>query len=178
MEKVLLSSRKRIIVPSPRPTVVREIQLINRVEEMQVLREAADRAIQGEGGVIFLHGEAGIGKTRLAGRWNVTGNYWSDYTGNNTDEDPYGIGDDPYVIDLNNQDNFPFMEPYLPGDVTHDGKVDIKDIARIAKAYGSYPGHSLWDPHADLTEDAKVDMRDINIATLNYGKTWQSYWDE
>jgi len=33
---------------------------------MQVLREAADRAIQGEGGVVFLYGEAGIGKTRLA----------------------------------------------------------------------------------------------------------------
>jgi len=66
MEKVLVSSRKRITVPSPRPTAVREIQLIDRTEEMQVLREAADRAIQGEGGVVFLYGEAGIGKTRLA----------------------------------------------------------------------------------------------------------------
>jgi len=66
MEKVLVSSRKRIIVPTPRPAAVREIQLINRVEEMRVLREAADRAIQGEGGIIFLYGEAGIGKTRLA----------------------------------------------------------------------------------------------------------------
>jgi len=45
---------------------VREIQLIDRDEEMQLLREAADRAARGEGGVVFLHGEAGIGKTRLA----------------------------------------------------------------------------------------------------------------
>jgi len=45
---------------------VREIQLIDRVEEMQVLKEAADRAIRGQGGVVFLYGEAGIGKTRLA----------------------------------------------------------------------------------------------------------------
>jgi len=45
---------------------MREIQLIDRVEEMQVLREAADRASNGEGGVVFLYGEAGIGKTRLA----------------------------------------------------------------------------------------------------------------
>jgi len=44
---------------------MREIQLIDRDEEMQVLREAADRAARGEGGVVFLHGEAGIGKTRL-----------------------------------------------------------------------------------------------------------------
>jgi tetratricopeptide (TPR) repeat protein len=32
---------------------------------MELLKEAVDRAIQGEGGVVFLHGEAGIGKTRL-----------------------------------------------------------------------------------------------------------------
>jgi len=32
---------------------------------MRLLREAADRAVGGEGGVVFLYGEAGIGKTRL-----------------------------------------------------------------------------------------------------------------
>ncbi len=61
-----MSSRKRIIVPSPRPTAMKEIQLIDRAEEMQVLREAADRAAGGQGSVVFLYGEAGIGKTRLA----------------------------------------------------------------------------------------------------------------
>jgi tetratricopeptide (TPR) repeat protein len=55
-----------MIVPSPRPPGERSIQLIDRTEEMNVLREAVDKAIQGEGGTIFLHGEAGIGKTRLA----------------------------------------------------------------------------------------------------------------
>jgi predicted ATPase/KaiC/GvpD/RAD55 family RecA-like ATPase len=32
---------------------------------MKLLREAADRAVGGEGGAVFLYGEAGIGKTRL-----------------------------------------------------------------------------------------------------------------
>jgi tetratricopeptide (TPR) repeat protein len=32
---------------------------------MRLLREAADKAVSGEGGVVFLYGEAGIGKTRL-----------------------------------------------------------------------------------------------------------------
>jgi tetratricopeptide (TPR) repeat protein/KaiC/GvpD/RAD55 family RecA-like ATPase len=45
---------------------VRETPLIDRVEEMGVLKEAAERAIRGEGGLVFLYGEAGIGKTRLA----------------------------------------------------------------------------------------------------------------
>ena len=60
------SEKPRIVVPSPHPTVMREIQLINRDEEMQVLKEAADRAASGQGGVVLLYGEAGIGKTRLA----------------------------------------------------------------------------------------------------------------
>jgi len=55
-----------IVVPSPRPITAKEVQLIDRVEEMSLLRNAVDRALRGEGGVVFLHGEAGIGKSRLA----------------------------------------------------------------------------------------------------------------
>ncbi len=58
--------KPRVVVPPARPVAMKEIQLIDRVEEMNLLREAADRAVHGEGGVIFLYGEAGIGKTRLA----------------------------------------------------------------------------------------------------------------
>lgn len=60
------SDESEIVVPSPRPVAVREIELIDRVEEMRLLREATDRATNGQGGVVFLYGEAGIGKTRLA----------------------------------------------------------------------------------------------------------------
>jgi len=45
---------------------MKEIQLIDRVEEMRLLRETVDRAAHGKGGVVLLYGEAGIGKTRLA----------------------------------------------------------------------------------------------------------------
>jgi len=67
LREVLVPSHKpTIVVPSPRPSAVKEVQLIDRVEEMGLLREAVDRAVRGEGGVVFLYGEAGIGKTRLA----------------------------------------------------------------------------------------------------------------
>jgi len=54
-----------LVVPGPRSLARKEIQLIDRVEEMNRLREAVDRAVRGEGGLLFLRGEAGIGKTRL-----------------------------------------------------------------------------------------------------------------
>jgi len=59
------SHKPSIVVPSLRPSAVKEVQLIDRVEEMALLREAVDKAVRGQGGVVFLHGEAGIGKTRL-----------------------------------------------------------------------------------------------------------------
>jgi len=41
----------------------------------------------------------------------TTGNYWSNYNG--TDNDGDGIGDTPYVIDHNNQDNYPIMTKFI-----------------------------------------------------------------
>jgi hypothetical protein len=38
------------------------------------------------------------------------GNYWSTYTG--TDANGDGVGDTPYKIDTQNQDNYPLMKPY------------------------------------------------------------------
>jgi hypothetical protein len=47
------------------------------------------------------------------------GNYWSDYTGVDQKNGPYqnltgsdGIGDTPYVINANNTDHYPLMNPY------------------------------------------------------------------
>ncbi len=45
--------------------------------------------------------------------WNSTysqgGNYWSNYTGIDTNAD--GFGDTPHILDLNNQDNYPLASP-------------------------------------------------------------------
>jgi len=41
----------------------------------------------------------------------IEGNYWSNY--NSTDTDGDGIGDSPYIIDENNQDNYPLVNPTI-----------------------------------------------------------------
>jgi len=64
-ETVPPTQKPILIVPSPRPAGRKEIQLVDRVEEMNLLREAVDRAVRGEGSLLFLRGEPGIGKTRL-----------------------------------------------------------------------------------------------------------------
>ena len=44
------------------------------------------------------------------------GNYWSDYRGQDLNED--GIGDTPYVIDVNNRDNHPLMGTFSDFKIT------------------------------------------------------------
>jgi parallel beta-helix repeat protein len=54
--------------------------------------------------------------------WNDTyeGNYWSDYNG--TDANQVGIGDTPYLIDPNNQDNHPLMGMFSQFEITTQGQ--------------------------------------------------------
>jgi hypothetical protein len=66
----------------------------------------------------------------------------------------------------------------IPGDINGpnglpDGKVDMRDLAYIAKCFGSQPGSSRWDPKADINGDGKVDMKDIGLAAKNFGKISQ-----
>jgi parallel beta-helix repeat protein len=111
------------------------------------------------------------------------GNYWSDYEGTDLFGGPYqnftrsdGIGDTPYPVDADNIDRFPYMieirGPYINGDLNHDGKVDIKDVATAAAAFGSYPGHPRWNSAADVNQDGKIDIKDISLIAKNFGKSW------
>jgi hypothetical protein len=50
-----------------------------------------------------------------------------------------------------------------------DFTVDMRDIGRAAKAFGSSPGHPRWDPCCDINGDFKVDMRDIGAVARKFG---------
>ena len=56
------------------------------------------------------------------------------------------------------------------GDINGDNMVDILDIAMVARAYGSYPGHSRWNANADLDNNNIIDILDIAKVARNYGK--------
>jgi parallel beta-helix repeat protein len=57
------------------------------------------------------------------------------------------------------------------GDVNGDGRVDMKDVAYVAKRFGSDPSSPLWDSNADQNDDSRVDMKDIAAVARNFGKT-------
>jgi hypothetical protein len=60
----------------------------------------------------------------------------------------------------------------IMGDLNSDDKVDMKDIAVLAKAFGSFPGHSRWCPIADINGDNKIDIFDIAITCRNFGRKY------
>jgi parallel beta-helix repeat protein len=110
------------------------------------------------------------------------GNYWGFYNGtdlfcgryqNETGSD--GIGDSPYMIDQNNVDRYPLMQPYNSGlmvtDLNKDGIVDIGDIAVVATAFGAKLGDLKWNSFADLDKNGIVNIVDMAIIAKDYMKT-------
>jgi len=90
------------------------------------------------------------------------GNYWSDYTGtdkysgtyqNETGDD--GLGDTPYVIDENNQDNYPLMKPWGLVSAT----VDISPNTLNLKSKGRWITAFI-----ELPEDFNIES--INASTI------------
>ncbi len=106
------------------------------------------------------------------------GNYWSDYTGKDRKSGPDqhkggsdGIGDTPYIIDENNQDNYSLMNPYIAGDVDYDGYVGSADAGILNGAYGTWEGDPLYVQRADFDQDGYIGSADAGILNGNYGKT-------
>ena len=78
----------------------------------------------------------------------------------------------PYEIDL--EDNILsncYVKIKILGDINGDGKVDIKDIAAAASAFGSVPDHPRWNPEADINRDKVIDIKDIALVAGNYGRS-------
>ena len=90
--------------------------------------------------------------------WNTTGIAKGNYTiSANATDNTYTDG--TIIVAMQGDVNEPF------------GKVNIKDIGIIGKAFGSKPGDPNWNPNADLDGNGKVNIKDIGVIGKHFGET-------
>ena len=97
------------------------------------------------------------------------GNYWSDYNGTDFYSGPFqnetgndGIGDTPYVIDENNVDHYPLMNPYTitpPAPLVINATVDVNPKALNLRSRGKW-----ITAYIELPEGYNI--QDINASTI------------
>lgn len=103
--------------------------------------------------------------SKVTVEWNITGLMKGDYLmiANVTQlVGEANVTDNVYVDGI--------LKVAILGDINGDGVVDILDIAMVARAYGSYPGHPRWNPNADVDNNNFIDILDIAKTARNYGK--------
>jgi hypothetical protein len=60
-----------------------------------------------------------------------------------------------------------------PGDIQLPyRKINMLDIAYIAKRFSLLPSDPLWDPNADINNDGKVDMKDVALVAKYFALTY------
>lgn len=106
------------------------------------------------------------------------GNYWSDYNGTDLYSGPYqnetgsdGIGDTPYVINSNNTDHYPLMNPWTPAPSVITATIDIDPDTLNLKSKGKWITCYIEPP-----EDYNISDVDRTTILLNDTIPVDSFW--
>ncbi len=62
-----------------------------------------------------------------------------------------------------------FIVLWMRVDVNGDGRINMKDIGRIAWAFGSHPWEPRWDPLLDFNCDGIIDMKEVAAVARVFG---------
>lgn len=59
------------------------------------------------------------------------------------------------------------------GDVDGDARVYMRDIAPVARAFGSSWGDTRWNEACDVNNDGKIDLKDVALVAKHFGQHYQ-----
>lgn len=143
----------------------------NTVESFNVTVYATNKTLSlaiGRFAVILDPGK----NTTLTSLWNTTtfakGNYTisavADIVPNESDPNDNVLTDGEVAVTM-------------IGDVNADGKVDLKDVYAVGRAFGTTrqgpnPSGRVYSPNCDINGDDKIDLKDYYTTCKNYGKSW------
>jgi hypothetical protein len=99
-------------------------------------------------------------------RWNTTGVNLGNYTIAAT------IGQLPGETDTSDNSLSSMIQVSILGDINGDGKVDMRDVSKVAAAFQFSPSYPKWVCNGDLDENGVIDMNDINTTAKHFGERY------
>jgi outer membrane protein assembly factor BamB len=142
--------------------ILDEVRIYNRTLSQQEIRAVAGSGAIQTQTVSLTSGDS----TTITFTWNTTGFAKGNYTLWSYAEPVQG---ETFTFDNSFTDGWVLISIHC--DINSDGIVDISDILDTALAFGSTPGHPLWNPNCDLDNNGIVDISDILEVALHYGET-------
>lgn len=69
----------------------------------------------------------------------------------------------------------PWIYPLADYDIYMDGKINIRDVSRVAAAFGASPGSPRWDIEADVNVDGVINIRDVAAVAAKFGAVYEPW---
>lgn len=112
-------------------------------------------------GTVTLNGQ---NSTTITFIWNTTGLPLGNYTITAT------ASQVPGETDTADNSLSLTIQVSIHGDINSDGKVDMKDVSKVAAGFQTHPGDAKWTANGDIDENKTIDMKDISTIAKEFGK--------
>ena len=96
--------------------------------------------------------------------WNTTGVNLGNHTVTAS------VGQLPTETDTADNSLSCIIQVSILGDINGDGRVDMKDVSKVAAGFQTHFGDVKWTINGDLDENGVIDMKDISTTAKHFGE--------